>query len=99
MRHSLVRPCCLMIGLAIACSGLHAQSIDPTDRHFGPHVRGATRPVAALVTSAIHRSPTFAALVDALNRTDVIVYIETSRRLPSGVDGGLTFIGYTAPFR
>jgi len=62
-------------------------------------VRGATPSITALIKSGIRRSATFASLVDALNHTDVIVYIEMTRSLPDGVDGRLMFSGTTSPFR
>ena len=62
-------------------------------------MRGATPQITALIKRAISRSPTFSALVAALNQTDVIVYIERTRRLPSGVDGQLAFSGAVGPLR
>ena|SRR5215207_11087632 len=99
MLQATCRVLCLALLLAFCAADGQAQEIDPTSRHIGPHVRGATPQITALIKRAISRSPTFAALVEALNRTDVIVYIEPVHRLPSGVDGQLAFSGAAGPLR
>jgi hypothetical protein len=83
-----------------ACVSIDARAqIDPTSPLIGSHVRGATPAVTALIKQGIRRSPTFAALVAALNQTDVIVYIERTKALPPGVDGQLAFSGAAGPLR
>ena len=99
MLQATCRVLCLALLLVFRAGESQAQEIDPTSRHIGPHVRGATPQITALIKRAIARSPTFAALVEALNGTDVIVYIERVRRLPSGVDGQLAFSGAAGPLR
>ena len=47
------------------------------------HVRSADRSIADVLASGMRRSGTFAHLVLALNKSDVIVYIESGRVLPS----------------
>src|SRR6188508_1165365 len=59
--------------------------MDAADRH----VRAADKAMADVITSGLRRSGTFAHLVLALNRSDVIVYIETGRVLPSTIVGRL----------
>ncbi|MEO5897403.1 MAG: hypothetical protein ABIS06_17065 [Vicinamibacterales bacterium] len=98
MLQATSRILCLVLLFGIAAAEARAQ-IDPTSPHIGPHVRGATPAITALITRGIKRSPTFAALVAALNQTDVIVYIERTRSLPSGVDGQLAFSGAAGPLR
>ena len=99
MLHATCRVLCLGLLLVFGAGESQAQSIDPTSRHIGPHVRGATPQITALIKRAIARSPTFASLVAALDQTDVIVYIERTRRLPSGVDGQLAFSSAVGPLR
>jgi hypothetical protein len=60
--------------------------------HLGRHVRGATPAVKTLIDEGIRRSPTFKALVERLNRSDVVVYINVTRDLPAGLDGRLSFM-------
>ena len=79
-----------IFALLLACSapafaGPAEPSIDP----IGPRVRGATPEMQRLIETGIRRSATFASLVSALNRTNVIVYVQDTRDLPSGVDGQL----------
>jgi hypothetical protein len=98
---------CLALAVAVPAAHLSAQTpahrgaggFDPTSRNIGSHVRGATPLVTELIKGAVRRSPTFAALVEALNQTDVIVYIESTRQLPSGIDGRLTFSGVNGSLR
>ena len=53
------------------------------------HVRAADQAMAEVITSGLKRSGTFAHLVLALNKSDVIVYIETGRVLPTSIVGRL----------
>ena len=64
----------------------------PASGAIGQRVRGATPAVHALLALGIRRSPTFARLVEALNATDVLVHVETTRDLPKGLDGRLSFM-------
>ncbi|MEO6212438.1 MAG: hypothetical protein ABIP65_02310, partial [Vicinamibacterales bacterium] len=65
MLHATVRILCLGVFIAFCAADARGQSIDPTSRHIGPHVRGATPAITALIERGISRSPTFAALVEA----------------------------------
>lgn len=98
MLQATCRVLCLVFLFGIAAADARAE-IDPTSPHIGSHVRGATPAITALIKKGISRSPTFAALVAALDRTDVIVYVERTRSLPSGVDGQLAFSGAAGPLR
>jgi len=53
------------------------------------HVRAADKAMTDVITSGLRRSGTFAHLVLALNRSDVIVYIESGRVLPTSIVGRL----------
>lgn len=63
------------------------------------HVRGTTLQVTQLIADAYTRSPTLAALITALDETDVIVHVEEMRHLPPGTDGGLLFTSVAGPVR
>jgi len=51
------------------------------------HVRGVGPHMTKVIAEGLRRSGTFAQLVLALNRSDVIVYIESGRGLPSTISG------------
>lgn len=51
------------------------------------HVRAVDSRMAEVIAEGMRRSGTFAQLVLALDRSDVIVYIETTRRMPQMIAG------------
>ncbi len=53
------------------------------------HVRAADQAIAGVLAAGMRRSGTFAHLVLALNKSDVIVYIESGRVLPTSIVGRL----------
>ena len=55
-------------------------------------VRTTDARLATMVERGARRSATFAGLLAAIERTDVIVYIESSRRMPSNLDGRLLLL-------
>lgn len=55
-------------------------------------VRAADGIVQSILADGLRRSPTFASLMTALNRRDVIVYIERSMTLPRYTLGRLTIV-------
>jgi hypothetical protein len=75
----------LMACSAPALAGPAEPAVDPV----GARVRGATPSMQRMIDTGIRRSATFASLVAALNRTNVIVYVQETRDLPAGVDGQL----------
>ena len=56
-------------------------------------LRGATPLVSGLITEGVRRSRTFAALVNELHRTNVIIYVESSMGLAPDVAGRILFAG------
>jgi hypothetical protein len=56
------------------------------------HVRTAYPYITSLLRDGFSRSPTFARLVTRLERSDLIVHIETSIMLPPGVEGRLMML-------
>jgi hypothetical protein len=56
------------------------------------HVRALDRTMEALIADGARRSPLFRSLVEAIERSNVIVYVE-SRLLPAGLNGQLTLAG------
>ena len=55
-------------------------------------VRATDTRLRSLLAEGLHRSRTFAALITALNRSDVIVYIESVMILPKDTMGRLTMM-------
>ncbi len=53
------------------------------------HVRGVGAGMSSLIADGMRRSGTFAALVLALNKSSVIVYIESVRMMPTSIAGRL----------
>ena len=62
-------------------------------------VRATDARLRSLVAEGLHRSRTFAALVTALNHSDVIVYIESVMILPKGTMGRLTMMPRAGEYR
>ena len=56
------------------------------------HVRAADPAMSAVIADGMRRSGTFAHLVLALNKSDVIVYIETGRLLPTTIVGRMLLV-------
>ena len=49
------------------------------------HVRAMDRRVADALADGLRRSPTFASLFAAINRSDVMVYIESMHGMPEAI--------------
>jgi hypothetical protein len=77
---------------AVALSvGAAARPIDATALLDAParHVRTTDRALRAMLRTGYAHSPTFAALLARLERSDVYVYIEDVPRLPGALEGRL----------
>lgn len=59
------------------------------------HVRTAHPYVESLLRDGFQRSPTFARLLVRLERSDVIVFIESQIPLPPGIEGRLVMLSAT----
>jgi hypothetical protein len=62
-------------------------------------VRATNSRLYSFLAEGLNRSHTFASLVTALNRTDVIVYVESVMTLPKNTMGRLTMMPMTGEFR
>lgn len=89
MLRASVRLCCVLAMIGSCTAPSFAEPTDPAADRIGPRVRGATPRMTRLIAEATRRSVTFASLVAALNRTNVIVYVQETKDLPNGVDGQL----------
>src|SRR5687767_8485382 len=64
-----------------------------------PRIRSIDRRLLGLLDEGARASPTFRALVDRLNASDVVVYLTCDRGAPARVDGRLTFLSSAGGFR
>jgi hypothetical protein len=62
-------------------------------------IRALHPKVLALLAEGARRSPTFAALVRAVERTDVIAYVEAARDLPASLAGRMFIVPSTGSQR
>jgi hypothetical protein len=63
------------------------------------HVRAVDRAMSSMLAEGMQRSGTFAHLILALDKSDVIVYVETGRPLPSSIAGRLLLAAGPEGFR
>ena len=82
---------CFAASLLTGASTALAEPARATDP-LGSHVRGASPAINLLIARGMDRSPTFKRLIEQLNQTDVVVYIETNVQLPVGIEGRLMFM-------
>lgn len=86
--------------LVLIAAGPAAMAADPPPLLTGSHVRPLGDPAARLVAQAMARSASVRALVDELDRTDVVVYVSNPMdgSFPA-VPACLTFVSSTAASR
>jgi hypothetical protein len=100
----------LTVGLAVLAYGDPAAPVPTSGSTVSPahylllnapdrRVRAADARLQALIAEGLNRSRTFAALVTAVNRTDVIVYVESVLSLPKNTMGRLSMMQRTGDFR
>ena len=64
-----------------------------------PRIRPLDARATMAIKTGVRKSPTFRALVEELERADVVVYVYTTPYLSERVSGGLSFVGVSATFR
>ena len=85
--------CVLLLGVArdaapaSALAPLSAAQVREIMSSPTRHVRAVDRVTSLILAEGMRRSGTFAHLMLALDKSDVIVYIETARQMPSSVAG------------
>ena len=87
-----LRPACLAVALLTASPILRAENPTPVRDPLGSHVRGTSPAINKVIAQGAARSATFKQLIDELNKTDVVVYLETNVALPAGLEGRLMFL-------
>ena len=91
----VVLVCGMVIGVAreaapaSAIAPLTAAQVKAFMSDPGRHVRAVDGTMAAILAEGMRRSGTFAHLVLALDKSDVIVYIESGRLMPASIAGRL----------
>jgi hypothetical protein len=86
--------------VAALLAGAAAGAREPDDPDGGRHrVRAMDARTARLLETGVDRSPTLRALVASIEAMPVIVYIGTSRELPSHVRGQTRLIGGGGRYR
>lgn len=71
----------------------------PWSQSGGPRVRPADARIASLLLDGMRRSPSLANLVDRIEASDVIVYLEIQPRLTDHLMGCLTWMGKGGGYR
>jgi hypothetical protein len=77
-------------------------SLPGVSHHYDPgfeHIRSARHDLPGLIADIATRSPTFATLLEQLDRTNVVVYVQFVTNLPIERHGQLHFIGASETFR
>jgi hypothetical protein len=85
----------VLIVFTLAAPAGHATGVEEQDAR---HVRTTDARIRALITEGAHRSPLFRTLVRRLDRSTVVVYVQ-SLVLPENLSGRLTFVGGVQPWR
>ena len=83
-----------VIVIVVLVTASRAGAADDASRH----VRALDGRIEALIEERARRSPLFRSLLEVIERSTVIVYVE-SRMLPAGLGGRLTFAGAGPPWR
>lgn len=84
---------CLLIALALnTASAASAETVRPAADPLIPRVRAVTPKMQKLIAEGVRRSNTFRHLIEAVDKSDLVVYLEATNKLPVGLDGRLTFL-------
>lgn len=87
-----VRAVCLLIASLANVPAVVAEPATPEADPLRPRVRGISPKMKELIELGSRRSTTFRSLVHAIDRSDLVVYLEAVRDLPAGLDGRLRFL-------
>lgn len=87
-----------LIVIVCVSTSLAAQPQPPSTTP-GPRVRANDGRTAAILLDGLSRSETLRVLVDEIEQSDVIVYLEIQWNLRRGLAGSLTWVAGTTSFR
>src|SRR5262245_31325756 len=93
---NMTRIATLTLLLVLLAAPLAAESLGDYPEYHDLQIRTTSERLQQLVHEGIRFSPTFQALVDRLDDSDVVVYLEEDLRTPDGIDGRLTFLAAVA---
>jgi hypothetical protein len=90
-----------MAWLLLALHVLANPTVADTVAMSTPHrqVRAVDGRVAAALAEGVRRSPTFARLIATIQRSDVIVYVESLHTLPASISGRMILMANGTRFR
>jgi hypothetical protein len=88
-----------LIPVLILLVVVHPHPALASERAPVPHLRPLDARLEEIVALGMRDSPSFRALVARLDASDVVVYIRCARRLRTGLEGQLTFVGTSAGLR
>lgn len=94
MLSARIRVFALCFALVHACTALAvyaepaAKPMDPV----GKRLRGLSPRANEVISRGTKRSATFRTLVETIAKSDLVVYLETTKSLPAGLDGRLMFL-------
>ena len=83
---------CLALILAFTSFDPAIAATTPEKDPMLPRVRGLTPRMRELIKIGLKRSVTFRGLVEQLNQSDVVVFLETKKDLPLSLEGRLVFL-------
>jgi hypothetical protein len=81
----------LAASVILAAGGVVAGAGD-TEQCERSHVRAADARAEAAIAFGMERSPTFRSLVEAIQHSDLIVYVTAQFRMPVPIDGEIHFL-------
>ena len=87
----------LALVIALLTAHIHADGLQTTSPNA--RLRPMQKRVETLISTGMDRSATFRRLVRRIERSDVIVYVETRHDLRDGVGGSMRFIARSATDR
>ena len=79
--------------IVVTLRGVAAESLAEYPDQREHRIRTTDERLQSIVNEGIRFSTTFEALVDRLDRSDVVVYLELDRHPQEGLDGRLSFLG------
>jgi hypothetical protein len=94
MLSARIRVVALCFALVHTCTALGAYA-EPAARPVDPvgkRLRGLSPKANEVIERGTKRSATFRTLVETIAKSDLVVYLETTKNLPAGLDGRLMFL-------
>jgi hypothetical protein len=84
-----------LVLIVLSTASVHVVAQDEDIRQ----IRTSDRWLRSVLGDGLRASPTFRALVDRIERSDIIVYLKCDPDPPSGIEGRLSFVSAAAGYR